>query len=211
MRQFVLVDDVLQDTDIAVADSRIGLQPLRHGRAIRCLAVTALVSRLFGPKADASKRPRTGLIKDIYEWLIGHRAQRQHTGRTLGESVALLRAAERWSASSGPERTFAAAFRGAVETMRSLRSGAAETGAAAGSDVPDQDAAEAALRYLAGEPEAMLAERGGPAGITAGALMHHLVDLLEEPGEEVRRLLRTKVRDPRTRERWSGTSAVSEV
>jgi ATP:ADP antiporter, AAA family len=58
------------------------------------LAATALVSRLFGTtESDTSKRPRTGLIEDIYEWLIGHRAPKQRTGRTLGESLALLRSA----------------------------------------------------------------------------------------------------------------------
>ena len=58
------------------------------------LAATALVSRLFGAqKSDADKRPRTGLIEDIYEWLIGHRAAKKRTGRTLGESIALVRSA----------------------------------------------------------------------------------------------------------------------
>ncbi|MFT5431288.1 MAG: AAA family ATP:ADP antiporter, partial [Myxococcota bacterium] len=58
------------------------------------LAATAVVSRIFGATdGDVSKPPQTGVIEDIYEWLIGHRAQKKSTGPTLGESLALLRSA----------------------------------------------------------------------------------------------------------------------
>lgn len=58
------------------------------------LLATAVVLRFFGaPVREPSARPRTGLIEEIYEWLIGHRAPRQRSGQTLAEGLALLRSA----------------------------------------------------------------------------------------------------------------------
>lgn len=60
--------------------------------AAALLAATALASRFSGGKTPVvAGPPRTGLIEDIYEWLIGHRAKKKRTGRTLSENLALIR------------------------------------------------------------------------------------------------------------------------